>query len=377
MSPTSPKASHVSKTYPSRASNGAPATTPRGPARAAAGGPADTPWIRDASTTSAMRAPSGPATCSLSSPGIAAAAAAVASPPTWPTSPRLSACTPAAFSGWPCVWSSRTRCPTELPAGTCGAIIVSSFPSPPSRTGWRARGEKGRATMPQGYLDEALADFSGYLAIDEVYDGPFCVLSVVDNRRYRRLAFRVLDHDPTQEDVHDFLADFQGQLQARQRSVLGITTDGSPLYPKPLQALWPGVRHQVCEFHVLKEILKAVLHAVAKLRKELAAQLPKQPRGRPNRERQAQARQVARRKQRVADLFEHRHLFVRHERTPAQRQLLQRLTRGLPQLRTLRALVDEVYRLFDRRCKTATALVRLGKLRRRVRRLKRLGRTLD
>ncbi len=231
--------------------------------------------------------------------------------------------------------------------------------------------------MPQGYLDEALADFSGYLAIDEVYDGPFCVLSVVDNRRYRRLAFRVLDHDPTQQDVHDFLADFQGQLQARQRSVLGITTDGSPLYPKPLQALWPGVRHQVCEFHVLKEILKAVLHAVAKLRKELAAQLPKQPRGRPNRERQAQARQVARRKQRVADLFEHRHLFVRHERTPAQRQLLQRLTRGLPQLRTLRALVDEVYRLFDRRCKTATALGRLGKLRRRVRRLKRLGRTLD
>lgn len=159
--------------------------------------------------------------------------------------------------------------------------------------------------------------------------------------------------------------------------LLGITTDGSPLYPKPLHALWPGVRHQVCEFHVLKDILKAVLHAVAKLRKELAAQLPKQPRGRPKREQQAQARQVARRKQRVADLFEHRHLFVRHERTPAQRQLLQRLTRGLPQLRTLRVIVDEVYRLFDRRCRTATALGRLGKLRRRVRRLKRLGKTLD
>ena len=231
--------------------------------------------------------------------------------------------------------------------------------------------------MPQVYLDEALADFSGYLAIDEVYDGPFGVLSVVDNRRYRRLAFRVLDHNPTQQDILEFLTDFQGQLQARQRSVLGITTDGSPLYPKPLQALWPGVRHQVCEFHVRKEILKAVLHAVAKLRKELAAHLPKQPRGRPKREQQAQACQAARQKQRIADLFENRHLFVRHERTPAQRRLLQRLTRGLPQLRALRAIVDEVYRLFDRRCKTATALGRLGKLRRRVRRLKRLGRTLD
>ncbi len=35
--------------------------------------------------------------------------------------------------------------------------------------------------------------------------------------------------------------------------------------------------HQVCEFHVLKEILKAVLHALATTRKELRAQIPKQP----------------------------------------------------------------------------------------------------
>jgi len=56
--------------------------------------------------------------------------------------------------------------------------------------------------------------------------------------------------------------------------------------------------------------------------------------------------------------------------------VLKKLTRGQPQLRTLRAIMDEVYRLFDRRCKTATALRRLEKLRQRVRRLKRLGRTL-
>ena len=38
--------------------------------------------------------------------------------------------------------------------------------------------------------------------------------------------------------------------------------------------------------------------------------------------------------------------------------------------------MDEVYRLFDRRCKTATALRRLEKLRQRVRRFKRLARAL-
>jgi hypothetical protein len=203
------------------------------------------------------------------------------------------------------------------------------------------------------------------------------VLSAVDNRRYNRLAFAVLDHNPTHEDVHAFLQEVRISLNVRELVVLGITTDGSPLYPKPLQAVWPGVPHQVCEFHVLKAITKAVLQALAKLRKELAAQIPKQPRGRPCGQRRGQVEETQRQKQRVADLFEHRHLFVRHYLSEAQRRLLFQLTRGLPPLRTLRRLMEEVYRLFDRRCKTPTALIKLAKLRRRVRRFKELGKSLD
>jgi hypothetical protein len=227
------------------------------------------------------------------------------------------------------------------------------------------------------YLDEALADFSGYLAIDEVYDGPFCILSVVDNRRYNRLAFQVLDHDPTQDDVRAFLSEFKGQLDKRRLSVLGITTDGSPLYPKVLKELWPAARHQLCEFHVIKEITKAVLHALAKLRKEMTAQIPKQSRGRPRKEQEGQAWLIAYRKRCVAELFEHRYLFVRHHLSPAQQKQLQKLTYGRPELRTLRKIMDAVYRLFDRRCKTATALKKLRRLRKRVRRFKKLGKSLD
>ena len=227
------------------------------------------------------------------------------------------------------------------------------------------------------YLDEALADFSGYLTIDEVYDGPFCILSVVDNRRYNRLAFRVLDHDPTQDDVRAFLTEFKAQLDKRGLSVRGITTDGSSLYPKVLKELWPAARHQICEFHVIKEITKAVLHALAKLRKEMTAQIPKQPRGRPSKERQSQAWLIAYRKQRVAELFEHRYLFVRHHLSAAQQKQLRKLTYGRPELRTLRKIMEEVYRLFDRRCKTQTALKKLQRLRRRVRRHKELGKSLD
>ena len=203
------------------------------------------------------------------------------------------------------------------------------------------------------------------------------MLSVVDNRRYNRLAFAVLDHDPTHDDIRAFLREVRLFLNVRELVVVGVTTDGSPLYPKPLQEWWPCVPHQVCAFHVLKEITKAVLHALAKLRKQLTAEIPKQPKGRPSKQRQAQARASARKQQRVSELFSHRHLFVRHHLSGAQQELLRRLTRGWRQLRTLRALMDEVYRLFDRRCKTQTALRKLAKLRQRVRRWKALGKSLD
>jgi Transposase len=231
-------------------------------------------------------------------------------------------------------------------------------------------------SLDSTYLDEVLANFSGYLAIDELYDGPCCVLSVVDNRRYQRLAFRVLDHDPCQDDVRAFLTAFKGRLDERGLTVRGITTDGSPLYPKVLKELWPEARHQLSRFHVLEDITRCVLRALAKVRQEMKATLPHFKRGRPSKEQQKQARRFRRRQQRVRELFTHRYLFVKHHLSPAEHKLLARLQRGQRQLRALRAIMDEVYRLFDRRCKTATAVRRLQKLRQRVRRFKRLARTL-
>jgi Transposase len=327
--------------------------------------------------TSVMRGPTALLTWWSLSRAIAASGVAVASPSLSPTWLCLTAATPAVSSSGPSVWSLKMACPTRPPVGTCGATTAPSSPTPPSRTGSRPLGGKRLDSISTDYLDEALADFSGYLAIDEVYDGPFCILSVVDNRRYNRLAFRVLDHDPTQDDVRDFLKEFKDQLDGRGLKVRGITTDGSSLYPEVLKELWPDARHQLCEFHVLKEITKEVLHALAKLRKEIAAKVPKLPRGRPSKEQQPLARKAKRQKQRVADLFENRYLFVRHQLSKAQRQLLRRLTRGLPQLRKLREIMDEVYRLFDRRCKTQTAVQKLAKLRLRVRRFKALGQALN
>jgi len=232
--------------------------------------------------------------------------------------------------------------------------------------------------MEIGYLDWALADFSGYIAADELYDGPFCVLSIVDNRTFKRLIYQVLDHDPNHQDITAFLRRFQAALRQRSLALNGVTTDASPLYPEPLQAVFGEVLHQICEFHILKELTKAILRAVAKVRKKLAARKPTLKRGRPSTPAAKRAvRQRERLQQKIADLFEHRYLFVQHDLTPAERQRLQRITRGLPQLRTLRAIMEEVYRLFDRRCRTDTALAKLAKLRQRVRRFKEVGKILS
>jgi hypothetical protein len=247
----------------------------------------------------------------------------------------------------------------------------------PSRTGWRPGGKKAVRQIDADYLDWALAEFSGYIAIDEVYDGPFCVLSLVDNRTFKRVRYRVLDHDPDHKDILYFLCGFQAILTQRGLTLKGITTDASPLYPEPLRLAFPDVPHQICEFHIVKELTKAILRAVAQVRKKLAAKRPTAKRGRPSTH---EAKRIARRRQRlqqkIADLFEHRYLFVQHTLTPVQRRTLQRTTRGLPMLRTLRDIMEQIYRLFDRRCRTDTALAKLALLRQRVRRFKEVGKIL-
>ena len=200
----------------------------------------------------------------------------------------------------------------------------------------------------------------------------------MDNRAFKRLVYEVLDHDPRHEEIRRFFGRFREKLDARGWKVLGITTDGSPLYPDPIREVFGGAAHQVCEFHVIAELTKSVLHAVARTRKTLKAQMPVLRRGRPG---SAEQRRAARRRKRlekqVTDLFDHRHLFVKHRLTPLEKRALARLSRGQPRLRALRSIMDEVYRLFDRRCRTETALTKLAKLRRRVRSFKSVGKTLQ
>src|SRR6185436_14605177 len=146
----------------------------------------------------------------------------------------------------------------------------------------------------------------------------------------------------------------------------------------PLAEVFHGVPHQLCQFHVVKDIVKAVLGAVASERKRLAATQPKLPKGRPS---TPAAKQAAHTKKRLAAqgaaLFTPRSLFVQWHLNKTERKTLWRVSRGLPQLCALRAVMDQVYALFDRRCRSQTALAKLATLRRRLQRFPQVGETLQ
>src|SRR5207245_3137125 len=123
--------------------------------------------------------------------------------------------------------------------------------------------------------------------------------------------------------------------------------DGSALSPARLAEVFGGVRHQRCEFHIVADVVKAVLGAVASARKSLAAEQPQLPKGRPS---TPAAQQTVRTTKRLdvqrAALCTHRYLFVQRHLSKTERKTLWRLTRGLRQFQKLRAIMEQVYALF-------------------------------
>jgi len=233
--------------------------------------------------------------------------------------------------------------------------------------------------MDGAFLDWALEAFSGDVAADALYEGPYGVLSAVDNRQYKRILYAVLDHDPTHDDIKVFLGRLKTALDDRELALKGITTDGSALYPEPIQEVFGDVPHQLCTFHVIAELVKGILRAVASERKRLEASKPKLKRGRPS-SKDKEARRLVRKgkdmQQKISDLFQYRFLFVKRRWKASDHKQCMHITRGLPHLRKLREIMDHIYKLFDRRCRTQTALDKLKKLRHWVNRFTWIGDTL-
>src|SRR6266478_7603641 len=201
--------------------------------------------------------------------------------------------TPIVSSTWRCVLWSKIACPTAPRAGISGVITACLCLLRPSKTGSRLGEKKAQGHMSGAFLAWALETFSGYVAVDELYEGPYCVLSAVDNRQYKRILYEVLDHDPCHDEIDAFLGRLKAALDERNLALKGITTDGSALYPEPIRTVFGAVPHQLCTFHVIKELTKGILRAVASERQRLATSKPQLKRGRPSSKDKA-ARRLAR-----------------------------------------------------------------------------------
>jgi hypothetical protein len=120
--------------------------------------------------------------------------------------------------------------------------------------------------MRGALLEWALEAFAGYAAVDELYAGPYCVLSAVDNRQDKRVLYTVLDHDATHRDLAAFLGRLQTAVDERGWTRKGITTDGSALYPEPIRIVFGEVPPQLCTFPIIKDLTKGIWTAVATAR---------------------------------------------------------------------------------------------------------------
>ena len=206
---------------------------------------------------------------------------------------------------------------------------------------WKVR----QIDMP-GYRQWTLENFSGTLCIDELHLGHRTLLLATDPLGDFPVAFALVSAND-QGHMERFL----NNLRCHGFLPQVVVTDGSNLYPTLLAELWPNARHQLCVFHVIKDINDCVFDALRRLRRKLNQKRgPKRRRGRPSKkQQQARTRKGPTEKEQSYFVWKHRHLIVTRPEhlNGRERRWLSQIFRYLPETRVLRDFVLQIYRLFD------------------------------
>ncbi len=193
-----------------------------------------------------------------------------------------------------------------------------------------------------------LEHFSGALCVDELHLGRFTLLLATDPLADMPVAFALVDKND-QGHMLRFLKNLKNWGLMPQV----VITDDSSLYPAVLAELWPDTDHQLCVFHIIKNINKLVLEAVRRLRTAMSRRGnkgPKKKRGRKNKQARADAkRRGPTLKQKSSFVFKHRYLIVKRPENLSQsdRDNLRQMLEYLPQLSTLPRFAEQIYWLFD------------------------------
>src|SRR5262245_47172148 len=209
------------------------------------------------------------------------------------------------------------------------------------------RWQLARLELPQ-HRQLVLQRFSGTLCVDELHLGAYTLLLATDPLADLPVGFALVGAND-QEHMGRFLR----TLARWGLRPAVVVSDGSSLYPDLLAATWPDAKHQLCIFHLLRDVLDRVLDAVRRLRRAQARRGRagrKRRRGRPSKRQRARRRQRGpTAKEKAAFIWKHRFLIVKRaaKLTEAERDDLKQLFAYLPELRTLGSFSQNLYRLLD------------------------------
>src|SRR3954468_13809177 len=180
---------------------------------------------------------------------------------------------------------------------------------------------------------KVLGLFSGTLCVDELHLGRFTLLLATGPLADLPVAFALVD-----KNDQDHMRRFLLNLKNWGLNPDVVVTDGSNLYPAVLTELWPDADHQLCVFHVIKDINKLILDAVRRMRTAMGRRGKagrKKKRGRKGaKSKAAAARRGMTVKEKAHFVFKHRHLIVkrRENLTEQDRDDLTRMLSYLPEL---------------------------------------------
>jgi hypothetical protein len=201
------------------------------------------------------------------------------------------------------------------------------------------------------------ARFSGVLCLDEVSEGPLCLILSTDPFNDVTVAYTL---ETKTEGAHrpmlkqEWLDRHLATLQRIGITPQVVIRDGAVVYDAGLPATWEQAR---CQFHILQDITAEVLKAVNAYRKILPDP-PKRPTGRPTTDTPAPEPKVK------TEIWHHRSRWVSRPETLAQREstchddthrcfqqaeatILQDLCAEHPPLATVRQFMLDLWGLFD------------------------------
>jgi len=213
-----------------------------------------------------------------------------------------------------------------------------------------------------------LERFSGTLGVDELHLGRFTLLLATDPIADLPVGFALVSRND-----HDHMRRFLKGLKGWGLLPRVVISDGSNLYPAVLAEVWPNARHQLCVFHVLKDINDLILAGVRRLARALRRRGNagrRRKRGRPSKAQQAaRAALGPTLKEKAGFILKHRFLIVKKadELDKQQWADLLQMFAYLPELRALWQFAREVRALFAKEGRVQTlwqrraALLRQGR----------------